>query len=140
MIIIFYIYDINSDNRELKNIDVENGLSCYSNNTEEHNKIPNKITPVTYSSSLPKTTPHIFLSHASTSIPPLISISSTLLNPLHHPCKSRKCRVSSIKKRLVNIYKTSIVDTLRCLRLKKKKKMFRKMSTVSSVTSYYQLV
>ena len=140
MIIIFYIYDINSDNRELKNIDVENGVNYYSNYTEEHNKIPNKITPVTYSSSLPKTTPHIFLSHASTIIPPPISIPSTLLDPVHHPCKSRRYRVSSIKNRLVNIYKTSIADTLRCLRLKKKKTIFGKMSTVSSVTSYYQLV
>ena len=127
------------------------------------NSISPKInTPTeTRKYSFPKTAPHIFINGSSRNMLPSIAQSRSYITeyenddihtqsseyepftPLEHPIAKvhgKKGRLASIKERLINIYQTNIVKTLRCLRLKNKANVFRKMSSISSEYSYYQLV
>ena len=58
ILIIFNLYYTYSHDREHKYIDVESGLSCYSNDSLE--SCQNKITPDTSISTLLKTAPRVF--------------------------------------------------------------------------------
>ena len=131
--------------------------------------LPMVIRQESTASVIPKTAPHIFLNRSSTDWLTYVnkyasytaenehddnntqssefdaSIPTTEMElplvPVHDPIPMtrKQGRLSSIKGRLKNIYKRNVLDTLRCLRIKKSSKVYRKMSNISSEYSYYQL-